>query len=62
MRYLYAVVGSFFSDGLEISNFVIERVNHCFHNWHAAIAYLSNISVKYLVELVVRWDIDSMLK
>ena len=53
--FTYAVASFLFSDGLVISNFVIVSINNCYHIWHAAIAHIYGISVKYLMELLVRW-------
>ena len=54
--FIHTVAGSVFSDGLGICNFAIVRIDNCFHIWQAAIAYPYSISVKYFMELVVRWE------
>ena len=49
--FIYAVAGSFFSDGLAISNFVIVWISSCFYIWHAVIA---SLSLRYFCEIFYR--------
>ena len=49
-----AVTGSVITDAFGIVNFVIVWINICFHIWHAAIAYLYGISVKFFMKHAVR--------
>ena len=52
--FIFAVADFIFSYGLEIGNFMIAWIN-CFVISYAVIVYPHGISVKYFVELVLRW-------